>query len=726
MTSVITPNWWSFLASHYFFTDNSVGGSIDDQTLLSDLQTYVVDDLSQLITPAFLSNFSHIVTPSGSLDASDRLIATDGNEEIFIGYGGMDYFGGTSGDNIFYGGSDHDFFSPGGGIDLVIGTENGETTDEKDTVSYLTAISGITVLSEYDQGGGGTGGGSGLLPNQDVYVLTYDDWVNGPVQRISNFEVGADGDFIDVSSFLQAVGYTGTDPVADGYVRLKNISSGMKIQFDPDGFGGVSPSYVAVIEGLTVAQFSVQDNLWIDTTPPGGSGGGSSTGSSFLTYVIDDGHGAYDILYDVENIIGSDFSDTIHGHTVEDNLLMGMKGDDFLFGEGGNDILIGGKGLDTVDGGDGNDLILIGQGGDQVTGGEGIDIFKFDATIGPDFIGHTATILDFELGAAGDKLDLSEILIYGGYEGSDALGDGVVSFIQDGADTNVVIDFDGTGSGLGQTLAVLQNIQADQISAVNDLVLSSAKTLLVSILGQSNAEGLRVLDVDADSGVTRMQDQIEAQADFTNVVMPPLDENGKIVMQAVGGTRAYSESSNDVDNVWWFLDQNRPADLLIRAVDMMANQIAEQRALGAVKPVVVWGQGESDALPIGQNVAEADRLLAQARYLNATLAVFDYIKDQLGDDIEFYIMQTGRYGEDAALLDGISPATVQNTAEGLTYIRAAQEDIALTRDDVKLAVNYDDLPLLSEVDPVNYGTDTWHFHSEERELIGDRIGDFIA
>jgi|GEM_PF-1922729 len=727
MTSVAKPDWWSFLASHYSFTDNSVGGLIDDETLLSDLHTYVAVDLQQIINPAFLANFSNIVQPSSSVDNSQHLIATDGDEEIFIGYGGMDYLGGTSGDNILYGGVGRDMFSPGGGVDFVIGSETGALGNEKDTVSYLTAGSAITVLREYGREPSIGGGGGGLLPNQDVHVLTYDDWVNGPVQYIPNFEVGVDGDYVDVSNFLQTVGYVGTDPVADGYVRLKDIGSGMKIQFDPDGFGGVSPSSVAVLEGLTVAEFSVADNLWIDPTPPGGgSSGGGYVGDSFLTYVIDDGHGSYDVLFDVENIVGSDFNDTIYGHTLEDNLLYGMIGEDYLFGEGGNDVLVGGLGLDSVDGGDGDDLILIGKGGDVATGGAGADIFKFDATIGTDFTNNVGYITDFEIGVSGDKLDLSEVLIYGGYTGSDALGDSVVNFIQNGGDTEIVVDYDGLGSEIGQVLAVLQGVNAAEIDLVENLVLTAPKTLLVSVLGQSNAEGLRVFDGDSDSGVTRMQDMLEAEANFNTVVMPPDDENGKIVMQAIGSTRVDGNSDFEADEVWWYPNEGLPGEILIRAVDMMANQIAEQRALGAVKPVVVWGQGESDSILIGDYSTEAERLVAQDRYRDATLAVFDYIKAHLGDDIEFYIMQTGRYNYDAAIAGGTAQTTAERTLAGLPYIRAAQEDMALMREDIHLAVNYMDLPLISEVDPVNNGTDTWHFHGEERELIGDRVGDFIA
>ncbi|MDD3835758.1 MAG: hypothetical protein PHS42_09850, partial [Sulfurimonas sp.] len=47
----------------------------------------------------------------------------------------------------------------------------------------------------------------------------------------------------------------------------------------------------------------------------------------------------YDILEDIENIIGSNYSDTIYGNADKDNILTGLKGGDILDGRGGENKL---------------------------------------------------------------------------------------------------------------------------------------------------------------------------------------------------------------------------------------------------------------------------------------------------------------------------------------------------------------------------------------------------
>ena len=270
-------------------------------------------------------------------------------------------------------------------------------------------------------------------------------------------------------------------------------------------------------------------------------------------------------------------------------------------------------------------------------------------------------------------------------------------------------------------------MQASNFSATDNLVTADDTTIFVGILGQSNAEGLRVYDGDSDSGVTRMLDMLENQTDYDVVTSTFEDENGDIVMPAKGGSSVDGNNSAvDIDKSWWFPDEDMPGELLQRAVQMLGVQIADLRASGAVKPVVVWGQGENDALPIGSLSSSQDRLDAQERYMEATLSVFDYIKEHLGDDIEFYIMQTGRYHEQAAQAKGVSQGTIDDIVLGLTYIRDAQNQMAIDRSDIHLATNYEDLPMWADVDPIGHGEDEWHFHGEQRELIGDRIGDFMA
>ncbi|ESR25656.1 Alkaline phosphatase [Lutibaculum baratangense AMV1] len=69
-----------------------------------------------------------------------------------------------------------------------------------------------------------------------------------------------------------------------------------------------------------------------------------------------------DTLYSIENLVGSNFGDT----------LAGDAGANTLHGLGGNDTLNGGAGNDTLYGGDGDDRLI---------GGLGNDVFVFDTAL---------------------------------------------------------------------------------------------------------------------------------------------------------------------------------------------------------------------------------------------------------------------------------------------------------------------------------------------------------
>jgi Ca2+-binding RTX toxin-like protein len=83
-----------------------------------------------------------------------------------------------------------------------------------------------------------------------------------------------------------------------------------------------------------------------------------------------------DILYNIENVIGSQSNDTIRGDELANKLegfdgkdtLYGNQGDDTLLGQIGDDTLEGGEGDDTLKGGYGDDLILTGLGDDTIDG----------------------------------------------------------------------------------------------------------------------------------------------------------------------------------------------------------------------------------------------------------------------------------------------------------------------------------------------------------------------
>lgn len=81
----------------------------------------------------------------------------------------------------------------------------------------------------------------------------------------------------------------------------------------------------------------------------------------------------------MNNIIGSDFADTLTGDAYV-NMIDGRGEGDTIDGGAGNDELIGGDGNDTIMGGDGNDTLDGGLGNDILQGGNDDDTYIVDDT----------------------------------------------------------------------------------------------------------------------------------------------------------------------------------------------------------------------------------------------------------------------------------------------------------------------------------------------------------
>ncbi|MDQ2066887.1 Hint domain-containing protein [Xinfangfangia sp. CPCC 101601] len=144
----------------------------------------------------------------------------------------------------------------------------------------------------------------------------------------------------------------------------------------------------------------------IDTADYSSSGAGVNVNLS--TGRGSGGDAASDTLSGVENVIGSDFADTLTGDAA-DNFLSGGTGNDALYGGVGDDTLRGGSGADTL------------------TGAEGLDL------------------ADYTDSDAGVSINLSNMTASGGHAAGDVLSgvDGVIGSAFD----DTLIGFDQMGSG---------------------------------------------------------------------------------------------------------------------------------------------------------------------------------------------------------------------------------------------------------------------------------------
>ncbi len=159
------------------------------------------------------------------------------------------------------------------------------------------------------------------------------------------------------------------------------------------------------------------------TTTGGGLGAGSATGAA-----------GNDTFSSIENLIGSDYADSLTGNTSA-NYLNGGAGNDTIVGGGGNDVVIGGLGNDQLTGGTGTDTYVWEKGG----------------------LGGTDTINDFHVDLSGnssDVLDLSQLLS-GVAQAGNALDD-YLSFNFGGGNTTIGIST--TAGGPAQQSVVLSGV----------------------------------------------------------------------------------------------------------------------------------------------------------------------------------------------------------------------------------------------------------------------------
>lgn len=427
---------------------------------------------------------------------------------------------------------------------------------------------------------------------------------------------------------------------------------------------------------------------------------------------------------DMTYVYGTDDADDIDGLDDRASTIFGMKGHDTLHGGDLNDVLAGGRGNDTIHGEAGSDLFLIDSGSDILHGGDGADTFKFNGGFAAELGQSSVTIADFQTGPDGDRIDISELAMNA--------PEAQISLVQSGDDTQIFFDRDGSaGSESPVLLATLSGVQAEGFSPSDNLIVSAQSILYAPTTGQSNTKYLSTKTADGDSGIAHLTEGLQDQTGFAQVYTLEQNASNAYINLAVGGSTVDGNmTTSDPTKVWWYPNEGQPGQVLLAAVDLMVKQLAILRMQGAVTPIVIWGQGESEAADIGAIADAAGREAAMQNYMANTRAVFDYIKDHVGQDIQFYIMETGSFNVAGAEAYGQSEYSIYKSVTGLEYIHEGQELLALNYSDVHLAVNYTDLPMRADVtpeeDPEADPTDSWHLASASREIVGDRLADFIA
>lgn len=273
----------------------------------------------------FLRNFDNVVTPAwqgylSSIHGDAENNSLSVNEYSDDGSVGV-YFDGRGGNDILSGSAGNDTLIGGTGADVLSGGAG------IDTASYATSTTGLTVRLD---GTGSTG---------DALGDTFDSIENLIGSDYDDLLVGNSG-----ANVLE--GGNGNDTLIGG--------AGADVMFGQNG-----------IDTVTYANSE--------------SGIGAR-----LDGIVGWGGAAGDTIFQVENLIGSAYRDTLVGSNAA-NVIDAGAGGGTIYGLGGDDTLIGGTGAD----------VMYGQ--------SGADMFVFSDGFGND------TIADFEVTNLLEVIDLSNI-----------------------------------------------------------------------------------------------------------------------------------------------------------------------------------------------------------------------------------------------------------------------------------------------------------------------------
>ncbi len=372
----------------------------------------------------------------------------------------------------------------------VTGNALGDTITSNDAGSTLIGGSGNDTLIAGHGADMLTGGGGA-----DTFVFNVLPWNAG---QITDFTPGMDK--IDFSALLGMAGYSGADPVADGYVSFVSDGQGNTlVYFDPHSGPGYWPTLITTLDHVAAGGLSVADLAgYVGSSSSGGGSTGASGGGSSTPLDVSDA--TYVAAAGVTNIV---LTGTSAQHVTANSL-----GDAITSNDHGS----------TIVGGGGNDTLIAGHGADMLTGAGGADSFVFDVVPW-----NAGQITDFTPGT--DKIDIGALLTAAGYAGSDPVADGWVSFAADGhGGTQLFFDAHSASNPWPSLITTLDNLAPTGLSDANVFGSSS---------GSGGAPG-------GGSSVETAATSYTAPAGFTTIVL-----TGSVAQSVTANNLGDTITSND-------------------------------------------------------------------------------------------------------------------------------------------------------------------------------------
>ncbi|RON42094.1 M10 family metallopeptidase C-terminal domain-containing protein [Pseudomonas brassicacearum] len=706
----------------------------NDRTYIKDYDADASGNRFELILSGNLAStltasnfiFNRVITGTSG---SDSLLGSD-SADTLLGLAGNDSLSGGAGDDKLDGGAGMDTLTGGAGADVFVfsnrldsyrnyntgGANLGDLITDFDITADKIDLSAV----------GFTGLGDGK--NNTVYVVLNSAGTKTYIKSLTadangnRFEVALDGNYLNTltsANFVFATSPTVNHaPVVATALLDQNATENTPFNYAVPVTSFTDPDNDSLSYTATLADGSALP-AWLSF---------NATNLTFTGTPTSTASGNYNVLVKATDPAGASVSDSF-ALAVADapaNTITGTNNAETLNGTAGADLILGLGGNDTIKAGTGADIVDGGAGRDSLYGGDGADTFRYtnvlDSYRDYDTGGVTATDTIYDFTAGVDKIDVSGLGIVG-------LGDGnngtLYITLNAAGDKTYIKSAEADADGNRFEIALNGNY-LNSLTA-SDFVFgerAQQDILYVPTLGQSNARLLRMTEDDNQSGTSMLVNDLDRYTTY-DVRSQFTDADGNGIDIAVGGstvTGLSTLSAEELKLCWWLTDTNQPGAALLRAVTLLRDQLTELQSINNVTMGIIWGQGEEAA----QEIARAtDKVAAAAAYKAATLKVFDYLHAQFGD-FSVYMIETGHYEQDAARVRGYSEDKIASIVEGVGYVRAAQEAIATERADVKLAVDYTDLPLRHEVDPQAYPDDVWHLHEESAEIVGQRLADYIA
>ncbi|WP_415769067.1 M10 family metallopeptidase C-terminal domain-containing protein [Pseudomonas sp. LB3P38] len=720
---------------------NGRGGTLQVSYSASNDRTYIKDydaDASGNRFELILSgNFASTLTANNFVfnsvitgtSGSDSLLGSD-SADTLLGLAGNDSLSGGAGNDKLDGGAGMDTLTGGAGADIFVFSNRLDSYR-----NYNTGGANLgDLITDFDISAdkidlsamGFTGLGDGK--NNTVYLVLNSAGTKTYIKTLTadasgnRFEVALDGNYLSTltsANFVFATSSpTNQAPVLATPLLDQNATENTPFNYVVPAASFTDPDNDSLSYTATLADGSALP-AWLSF---------NATDLTFTGTPTSTASGNYNVLVKATDPAGAAVSDSF-ALVVADapaNTITGTNNAETINGTAGADLILGLGGNDTIKAGTGADIVDGGAGRDSLYGGDGADTFRYtnvlDSYRDYDTGGVTATdtIYDFTVGV--DKIDVSGLGIFGLGDGSNGT---LYITLNTAGDKTYIKSAEADADGNRFEIALNGNY-LNTLTA-SDFVFGERvqqDILYVPTLGQSNARLLRMTEDDNQSGTSMLVNDLNRYTPY-DVRSQFADADGNGIDIAVGGstvTGLSTLSAEELKLCWWLTDTNQPGAALLRAVTLLRDQLTELQSINNVTMGIIWGQGEEAA----QEIARAtDKPAAAAAYKAATLKVFDYLHAQFGN-FSVYMMETGHYEQDAARTRGYSEEKIASIVEGVGYVRAAQEAIAAERVDVKLAVDYTDLPLRHEVDPQAYPDDVWHLHEESAEIVGQRLADYIA